>query len=186
MNFINFKTTIHSLLKQRSALLIISMGLLVSNIILSIKLLSENTRVIITPPEIQKSFWVDQGTVSPEYLEQMSTFIAHQILDVSPASAQRQREIVLGYVAPEFHNALKKRLEKEEAFLRKEQVSTSFKPTQITVDAEKLEVELIGEMNHYVASARISHEAETYLLKFLYKGQRLHLKSFKLKGDIDE
>ena len=186
MNFNHFKNTMHSLIKQRSALLIIATGLLISNILLSIKLLSQNTRIIITPPSIEKSFWVDSINVSPEYLEQMSTFIAHQILDVTPSSAKMQREIVLGYVSPEFHNVLKKRLEKEEEFLRKEQVSTSFKPTNMTVDAEKLEVELIGEMNHYVASARIKHEVETYILQFAYEGQRLHLKSFKLKGETDE
>lgn len=186
MNFNHLKNTVHSLIKQRSALLIITIGLLVSNIVLSIKLLSQTSRVIIIPPEIQKSFWVDHHTVSPEYLEQMSTFIAHQILDVTASSAQRQREIVLSYVAPELYNPLKKRLKAEEDFLRKDQVSTSFKTTNITVDPENLTVELIGEMNHYVASQRIKHEAETYILTFIYKGQRLQLKSFKLKGETDD
>ena len=183
MNLTYLKSNLENLIKQRSALMVISVGLLLSNLLLVIKIMSDSTRIIITPPEIQKSFWVEKGSVSPEYLEQMSLFIAHLVLDVSPGSAKRQRDVALGYVSPKFYNALKKRLEDEEAFLKKEQVSLSFKPTHITVDAKELEVTLLGEMNHYVASERIKNSQESYKLHFDYRGSKLHLTSFKLQGD---
>lgn len=182
MNLNYLKSNIESLIKHRNALLVISFGLLLSNLCLVIKLLKDDTRTIVVPPTINKSFWVESDFVAPEYLEEMSLFLTHLILDISPGSAKRQRDVALRYVTPKFYNVLKKRLEREEEFLRKEQISLSFKPTQILVDSKKMQVEITGVMNHYVASERIKNMEETYYLTFVYKGSKLHLDSFKLKG----
>lgn len=185
MNTEYLKVTSQKIIKQRGILLVLSIGLMISNVLLCCALFMKKERVILVPPIIHKSFWIEEGNVSQEYLTEMSLFMAHQVLDVTPSSAGRQRDVVLGYVAPSFYNPLKKRLQKEEEFLRQEQVSTSFKPTHITADSEKLEVEIIGEMNHYVAGTRIKNVQETYILKFEYRGQKLSLTSFKLKGEED-
>lgn len=183
MNFRYLTHNIERLIKHRNALLLISFGLLLSNMCLVIRLLRDDTRTIVVPPILHKSFWVERGRVSPEYLEEMGLFLTHLMLDVSPGSAKHQREVLLRYVSPQFYNALKQRLEREEAFLRKEQISLSFKPTQILVDSKKRYVEITGVMNHYVASERIEHRNETYGLTFDYRGGKLHLVSFKLKGE---
>ena len=45
-------------------------------------------RIVLTPPAIDKSFWVAKDKVSASYLEQMGSFIAYLTLDVSPSSVE--------------------------------------------------------------------------------------------------
>ncbi|MBM3610924.1 MAG: type IV conjugative transfer system protein TraE [Alphaproteobacteria bacterium] len=168
-------------IQQRNLLALLCLGLLLSNIILVS--LSGNSHVILVPPEITKTFWVDREEVSPEYLEQMASFLVHEILDVTPQSASRQRDLILKYVAPSFYNAFRKRLLKEEELLQKEQASTSFKITQITIDQK---ITITGIMDHYVASLKVKSAQETYEMTFIYKGGRLLLSSFEPKGQEND
>lgn len=170
-------------IQQRNLLALLCLGLLISNIILAFRVLSDNSHVILVPPEITKTFWVDREEVSPEYLEQMASFLVHEILDVTPQSAPRQRDLILKYVSPSFYNAFRKRLLKEEELLKKEQASTSFKITEITIDQK---ITIKGIMDHYVASLKVKSEQETYEMTFIYKGGRLLLNSFDLKGQEND
>ncbi len=41
-------------------------------------------RIVLTPPTIDKTFWVAKDKVSASYLEQMGAFMAYLTLDVVP------------------------------------------------------------------------------------------------------
>ena len=43
-------------------------------------------RVIVVPPAVHKSFWVENDRVSAEYLEQMGYFLIQLALNVTPQS----------------------------------------------------------------------------------------------------
>ena len=43
-------------------------------------------RTVVVPPSLNKTFWVTRDKASNEYLEQMGSFIAWLVLDVTPAS----------------------------------------------------------------------------------------------------
>jgi len=60
-----------------------------------------SVRTLVVPPSINKSFWVERDKVSSEYLEQMGSFIAWLVLDVTPASIDWKKDILLGYVEPD-------------------------------------------------------------------------------------
>lgn len=176
-----FKTMV--VIQQRNLLALISLGLLLTNGILACLLLSDHSHVVIVPPDITKTFWVDKEEVSPEYLEQMAAFLVHEILDVTPKTAGRKRDLVLKYVSPRFYNAFRKRLLKEEEMLNKEQASTAFKVSQITIGDPLI---IVGIMDHYVASNKVKSEKETYEMRFIYKGGRLLLDGFELKGEDND
>lgn len=175
-----FQMNFQKLLSQRNAFLTLAFGMAVANILLCMTVLFSNERVVVVPPDIKRSFWTETSRVSKEYLEEMSVFFAGQILDVSPSSAAFQRDVVLRYVSPEFHNELKKRLIDEEQTYRKQQISTSFKPIKIEADAELLQIKLTGDLLSFVGKARVKQSRETYLLKFSYRSGRLLLENFKL------
>ena len=48
-------------------------------------------RVVVVPPAIHKTFWVEAERASPEYLEQMGYFPAQLTLNVTPKVAVRSR-----------------------------------------------------------------------------------------------
>ena len=61
---------------------------------------SGRERVVLLPPAVHKSFWVEQDRVSPEYLEQMGYFLLQLILNVTPQSIDHQSRLLLQYAAP--------------------------------------------------------------------------------------
>lgn len=178
-----YRLSLHKLLHQRDRLMILGGVLVTSNLLLTLLLFCARERIVITPPVISKSFWVDGRHVSPAYLEEMAVFFARQILDLSPSSASYQRDVALRYVAPCFHNALRKRLMEEEERAREGQISTSFKPVQIKVDPGRLEAELTGDLLSYVGGKNAGQARETYLMRFQYAQGRLLIKHFALKKE---
>ena len=78
---------------------ILSLCLLIS--VVSVLSVLGTERTIVVPPNISKTFWVTGTKASADYLEQMGSFIAWLILDVSPASIDWKRDMLLTYVSPD-------------------------------------------------------------------------------------
>lgn len=136
-------------------------------------------RTIVVPPSIDKTFWVTKDRVSHEYLEQMGSFIAWLILDVSPASIDWKKDILLNYVAPDQHGAMKSRQEIEAERIRRINASTSFLPQQLVPSEEQQTVVIRGRLRTQVNGQDTATETKSYLAEFRYAGGRMHLKSFK-------
>lgn len=178
--------SLESLSRQRDCLWIAVCFLGTANLLLSFKAFWSSERVVVVPAGLSKSFWVEDSHVSSAYLEEMALFFARQILDVSPASAAYQRQVVLRYTAPSFHNALQKRLISEEEEARKNQLSTSFKPVSVTVYLKERAVELTGDLVAYVGGTLSRQTREVYRLTFSVNQGRLWVTGFGVqKGGAD-
>jgi conjugal transfer pilus assembly protein TraE len=136
-------------------------------------------RTIVVPPSIDKTFWVTKDRVSRAYLEQMGSFIAWLILDVSPASIDWKKDILLNYVAPDQHGAMKLRQEIEAERLKRINASTSFLPQQLVTSEEQQTVVIRGRLRTQVNGQDTATDTKAYLAEFRYAGGRMHLKSFK-------
>ena len=136
-------------------------------------------RTIVVPPSIEKSFWVTRDRASSAYLEQMGTFIAWLILDVSPATVDWKKDILLNYVAPDQHGAMKSRQEIESERLKRINASTFFLPQQLVPDEDTQSVAIRGRLRTQVNGQDTATETKTYRAEFHYVGGRLHLNAFK-------
>lgn len=136
-------------------------------------------RTIVVPPTIDKSFWVTRDRVSRDYLEQMGSFVAWLILDVTPASIDWKKDILLNYVAPDQHGAMQSRQDIEAERLRRINASTFFLPQQLVPNEDKQTVAIRGRLRTQVNGQETATETKAYLAEFHYAGGRMHLKSFK-------
>ena len=136
-------------------------------------------RTIVVPPSIDKTFWVTKDQVSKEYLEQMGSFIAWLILDVSPASIDWKKDILLNYVAPDQHGAMQSRQEIESERLKRINASTSFLPQQLVPSEERQSVVIRGRLRTQVNGQETATQTKAYLAEFRYAGGRMHLNAFK-------
>ena len=73
-------------LSQRNGLLVVVGILALSTVILSAGYLYKSEKIILVPPHIKKTLWVQGGEVSQEYLEEMGLYVAKLLLDLSPGS----------------------------------------------------------------------------------------------------
>jgi len=121
-------------MRRRNRGLALTVGLLAAAHVLALVVILNllgTVRTVVVPPSINKSFWVSRDKASGEYLEQMGAFIAWLVLDVTPASIDWKKDILLGYVEPDQHGELKTRQELEAARLKRINASTAFAPQQV-------------------------------------------------------
>lgn len=169
-------------LRRRNRALVIAVATLAAGHVVALVVILNllgSVRTLVVPPSINKSFWVERDRVSSEYLEQMGSFIAWLILDVTPSSVDWKREILLGYVAPDQHGAIKTRQELEAARLKRINASTVFLPQQLVPSEDAQTVTVRGRLRTLVNGQETSNDVKAYLVEFAYAGGRMHIKAFK-------
>jgi conjugal transfer pilus assembly protein TraE len=169
-------------LRRRNRTLGLSVGLLAGGHVLGLAIvlnLLSSARTIVVPPSINKSFWVTRDRASGEYLEQMGSFIAWLVLDVSPSSVDWKKDILLGYVEPDQHGAFKTGQELEALRLKRINASTSFAPAQLVPSEDAQSLVVRGRLRTLVNGVETANDLKAYLVEFGYAGGRVHLKTFK-------
>jgi conjugal transfer pilus assembly protein TraE len=125
-------------------------------------------RTVIVPPSIDKTFWVTRDKASAEYLEQMAGFMTWLVLDVSPSTIDWKRNVLLNYVAPDRHAAMKTQMDLEADRLRS------------TANDKDQSVLVLGRLRRQINGADVGEpETRAYLTQFQYTGGRVHVKTFK-------
>jgi len=136
-------------------------------------------RTVIVPAQIAQSFWVSANQVSPEYLSEMGLFFANLRLNTTPSSAAMQHDVLLRYVSSNEYETLKTELVYEAEHIKKEHITTAFYPTDVKVDAKKLIVKVIGDLQSTVGDSQLSPKRVIYQLEFTYHASRLLVNSFE-------
>ena len=175
MRFEYLQENILRLISQRNAWMGISALMALSNVILGSALLYKRERIVLVPPQITKSFWVQGNEVSKEYLEEIGLYMSKLLLDLSPSSFSYNHEVLLRYVAPQAYGTLKSQFLQEGEQYKSLQLTTHFKPSQITANPKTLEIEVQGTLTSYVAGKRVEETSETVFLKFTNRGGGLLL-----------
>ena len=169
---------VRKLIRQRNTSLLFGVGMLVTNILLSTKLLGSSERTIIVPPEIRKEFWVEGAKASSSYLEQMSLYFTKQMLDMTPSNAAEIKPIILRHVSPAYYASLSQKLIEQEKYLKENSITTIFFPKSVRVDVENQLSEIKGQVKQMVGTDIVKEEEQTYRLKFEYGGAGFLISSF--------
>ena len=140
-------------------------------------------RIVLTPPAIEKSFWVARDKVSASYLEQMGSFMAYLTLDVSPSSVEWKKGMLLQYVAPDVYGALQTRQDLEADRLERLNATTQFSVAQLVPNEDTLSVHLKGRLTTFINGTRTSDVEKEYVVGFDYTGNRIQLKRFEELND---
>lgn len=137
-------------------------------------------RTVIVPPAINRTFWVARDSASREYLEEMAGFVAWLMLDVSPSTIDWKRNVLLNWVSPDQHAAMKTKMDLEADRLRSNNASTSFLIQQFTADEKEQSVLITGRLRRQINGADVGEpETRAYLAQFKYTGGRVHIQAFK-------
>jgi conjugal transfer pilus assembly protein TraE len=137
-------------------------------------------RTVIVPPNIDKSFWVSKDKASREYLEQMAGYISWLMLDVTPTTVDWKRNVLLNWVAPEQHAAMKTKMDLEADRLRSNNASSSFLIQQLTADEKEQSVLVTGRLRRQINGTDVAEpDTHSYLAQFQYTGGRVHIQTFK-------
>lgn len=147
--------------------------------------MSADQRVVIVPPEIEKSFWVSGKKVSNEYLEQMAYWFSGLALNITPNVTNYQLGLFLKYAAPSEQGRLKTEMNDRIDFIKKNGVSTLFSVREVLIDDKNLRVALFGTLTTFVADKRTSDRSAVYVVAFKYLNGRLYVSDFKETSNDD-
>lgn len=153
-------------------------GSMLLNILLGIGVvMADRThRETVIPPEISKTFWVEDRKASDSYLEQMGLFIIRLALDVSPASGEYQMRQILRYTLPSSYGLLEKHLLEQTKRMSRDKVSTSFAVTAVSVNQAMQSVKFNGTLRTMLVDKTVAETSKTYEVRFAFGGGRIYLK----------
>ena len=162
-------------------LVVLLVGSMLVNLVLAVFAvrLSGHERVVVVPPTIHKTFWVESDRVSSEYLEQMGYFLMQLTLNVTPQSVDHQATVLLQYAAPASFGELRTALLGAAERLKRDGASTIFSARDLTVDERALRVGVRGQLTTFISDRRVSEVSKGYAIELQYSGGRVFLKAFR-------
>ena len=161
-----------------AVLLVGSMLANVSLAVLSLRM-AGHERVVMVPPTIHKSFWVETDRVSGEYLEEMAYFLMQLTLDVTPQSVDHQSGLLMQYAAPAAYGDLRAAMAATADRLKRDGASTVFSAQDVVVDEAAQRVGVRGQLTTFVSDRRVSDVSKGYAIELQYAGGRIFLKAFR-------
>lgn len=154
-------------------LVLLSAGSILANVFLALTVLTldKSEKIIITPPTLERSFWVHGEQVDKEYLTQMATWFLSLNLNYNHNSAESQSEVLLRYVHPAKHAALSRVLSEELTKIKRNRQANIFYPQKITVRQQQVAV--TGEFQRFVGEKQVEKRNATFLVSFRFDTGRL-------------
>jgi len=132
-------------------------------------------RIIMVPPKIEKSVWVENDRVSDSYLEQMGIFFATFAGNMSPVNAEYNAKVLAEYTNPASSAELKNEIVTQGAYFKKNNITQAFFPENVKVDAEKKSVSVSGPAIRYIGSTKVSQENIIMTVRFRVKDYTLKI-----------
>lgn len=169
----DWKTALAENFFLRSLALVLGVAL-----ILNATVFRSKERVIIMPPQISKEFWVESNKASPEYLEQMAAFFATLGGNLSPANAEYNASILMGYINTSKYGDIKRDLSAQAQYIKKHNITQAFFPISVNVDHATSSVTVSGEVVRNIGTVRIDKEMMLIRMKFAMENYKIWLLEF--------
>ena len=181
MKLTTMREDITSARRATTFLVFLITGSMLVNLVLAVFAyrLAGHERVVVVPPTIHKTFWVESERVSAEYLEQMGYFLMQLTLNVTPMSVDHQAKLLLQYAAPASFGELRAALAAAGQRLKRDSASTVFSAQDVSVDERGLRVGVRGQLTTYISDRRVSDVSKGYAIELQYAAGRVFLKAFR-------
>jgi conjugal transfer pilus assembly protein TraE len=173
---------------QRGFLLCAVLMLLVSNIVLSIVLMGKGDKTIVLPGYVSREFSVEGvDIVSDGYIEQMSMYFAHLLLDLTPQNISYNSSLFLKNVDQKNYFVLVEYFQNKEKTHKNYNLVTRFDVTSLKILKEKGVVEIEGVLTAYFGKDKKIEKSAKYLLNYTIKNGMMIVGGFsQSSGQLDE
>lgn len=188
MEYKTAQTKLQILSGRLHYLLLVSLGLLISNIFLVwlVGWSFTHQKRMVVPVEISQSFTISDHSVDASYLRQMGLFFIGERLNITPTNIEQNHHIILQYTDPRFYHEFVNILNKEKEAIVKQNISSVFYPEEIMPSSKELAVLIKGSLMHWVGGIPLAPVKKSYVIKFSYKSGYLKVLSFSDVSNISE
>lgn len=169
---------IFSIRMQRNMLLIFSSCLIVSNIALSIRVNTIETKTILVPT-IEQELVVSNNFVSEEYLRLRADQVINLLFELRKENQDFITEQLLKNCTSEVRADFKKQLDSLKADIQSKGYYYSYAKNGYEIDNKELIVTINGYLETYLNDKKIDSSFRSYQLSFVNRGGIIKLSSFE-------
>ena len=131
-------------LKQRNYAYMLSLGLLLSNIVLSVIIINHDEKWVLMPQfDVEQKYTIHGNQYDQYYLEQWAGALVEDFLTVNPANVDAAMQRFLR-IASTHNGQVKPNIEAQAKEIKEHQLTTAFYSKEFKVDRDKQVVEVTG------------------------------------------
>ena len=166
--------------RQRNIFMFLSMVAISVCLILAVKLISSDERVILVPG-LNKEVWTSNEGVSSGYLEEVTAMYLPLLLDLDHSSIDWKKEKLLAHVSQTDSSYMKALLEyfaRTKEKYKQFSLSTHFAVKKLETNEKELTVKAHGQLISRFGEKGFESNPAIYGLSFGWLGGKLYLQEF--------
>ena len=188
MEFRITESRLSQLSARLNLMVVLVLGLMLSNIILSylaLHALTHQKREVV-PFGANNGYVISDTSVDEHYLNLMAQNFVYSRLNVTPQNISHNHEMLLGYVDSSIYPEFNKTLFQEEEVIKNKKIASSFDIINVQSDPEQLISLVQGNLKRYVGYRALKEEEKNYRIQYRYRQGKLSIVSFaEVKGEHD-
>lgn len=170
---------------QRGFLLVALIVSMILNVTLSISFLTKNNRVIVLPGVVSKEFSVEGQVFSEAYIEQMSVFFTHLMLDFTPKNVEYNASILLKNVDPKYFLNMSEYFKNKEKAHKNFNFVSRFDIVNLRIYKEQNAVEIDGVLTSYFGTDKRIEKPAKYILNYTISDGKMMVSGFSQRSGQD-
>ena len=175
------KENTDNLYRQRSFFFLLSIILIICNLFLSIKLLSNNTKVVMMPYKIDSPMEISDSYVSKGYLSSVGYMYISILMDLNESNIDSKKAFILHNSTDSNYRDMCNYFDSHAQVVKKQKISTFFTPQKWLVNEQNLTISVEGRLNSRFGKEGEDSQQTLCNMAFDLVGGVLKLKSFKLE-----
>lgn len=128
--------------------------------------IAANQRMMVSPPVVQRGYWVAAHEANKEYVQDMSDYVLTMQNTVTPANADSRSKQILKMVHPENYGAMSSKFQAAVSKLKKEGISTVWEPKSVGVAEGSLCAKWTGNLKRWVGDKPLDPQTKIFLVEF--------------------
>jgi len=172
--------SIEKVARQRNIFMLLSLIAINACLILSIKVISSDERVILVPG-LQREVWTSNEGVSSSYLEEVSAMYLPLLLDLDHESIDWKKEKLLAHVSQtdsSYMKSLSEYFARTKENYKQFSLSTHFAVKKLETNEKELTVKAYGQLISRFGEKGFESTPAVYGLSFDWLGGKLYLQEF--------
>ena len=144
MNLKNWKTSYHSMKSENGLSRLIIAALALSTVLLSIKAINQETKVIVQPWTMHTSGWIMEDNASQSYKEAWGLALAQMLGNVNPGNLKFISERLEPLLPIEATQDIMTALKAQIIQFQENRITTRFEPTKVMYEKSSGKVFVVG------------------------------------------
>lgn len=179
MNFTTMEKHMLSAKRARNVLGLFLAGALGVNIVLALRVMQENTQVVLVPSRISDGM-VARGAVDVRYVEALALDAVNALYNLSPLTVNYGRGVVERLAASGDRARLLTQFDVIGDDVRERNISTVFRAVKLERNMDQLQIIVRGELTTYYNNTAVSSDARSFRLTFVSEGSSIRLSQVDL------